>query len=56
MTKTKAVELTKEDCINIAKWHTGAELMVKAKIRTPFSSSEHDTVVKISDALNALRY
>lgn len=59
MGKTEIVELTEEDCLNILKWWTGTSMMVEAKMRTPFSDSEHETISKISLAegkLRTLRY
>jgi hypothetical protein len=59
MSKTEIVQLTEEDCLNISKWHTSVSLEIKAKIRMPFSNSEHETIVKISKAegkLRTLRY
>ncbi len=39
--------LTQEDCANIIKWWTATSIIVEAKVRTPFSESEHDTIAKI---------
>jgi hypothetical protein len=45
--KTKLIELTDEDLLNVAKWLTAASIMVEAKIRTPFSDSELKTAEKL---------
>jgi hypothetical protein len=55
MSKTETVQLTEEDCLNILKWWTGASMMVEAKMRTPFSDSEHETIAKISKVEGKLR-
>ena len=45
--KTKLIELTDEDLLNIAKWITATSIMVEAKVRTPFSDSELKTAEKL---------
>jgi len=37
------VELTREDIMNISKWMTATSMMIEARLRTPYSESEHDT-------------
>lgn len=45
--KTKTIELTDEDLMNVSKWLTAASMMVEAHIRTPFSASEIKTSEKL---------
>ena len=42
------IEITREDVTNISKWMTATSMMIEAKIRTPFSQSEHDTWKKFA--------
>ena len=46
--KVGTVELTEEDCLNISKWWVATSMAVEAKIRTPFSASERDTMAKVT--------
>ena len=42
------MSLTKEDFKNIDKWITAAGMMIEAKLRTPFTPSEHETFAKLN--------
>jgi len=44
----KTVTLTEEDQMNVRKWLTAASIMIEAKVRTPFSDSEHKTAEKLT--------
>jgi hypothetical protein len=44
--------LTKEDIMNIRKWITATTMMIEAKLRTPYSDSEFETI----DKLHRLEY
>ncbi len=37
------VEVTREDVLNISKWMTATTMMIEARMRTPYSESEHNT-------------
>jgi len=42
------VEVTREDVMNISKWMTATTMMIEARMRTPYSESEHNTWRKFS--------
>jgi len=46
-TKSKIIELTDEDLLNVAQWITATSIMIEAKVRTPFSESELKTAEKL---------
>lgn len=54
--KSETIELTEEDCLNIVKWWTATSMTVEAKLRTPFSDSEHDTIAKVMRTKEQLRH
>ena len=41
------VKLTREDLGNIDKWITAANIMIEAKLRTPWTDSERATFKKL---------
>lgn len=54
--KTEALELTENDCLNIVKWWTATSMTVEAKLRTPFSESEQETIAKVMRTKEQLKY
>jgi len=42
------MSLTKEDYRNIRKWMTATSMMIEAKLRAPWTSSEEATLAKLN--------
>lgn len=53
--KTEMIELTLEDCWNMVKWWTATSMTVEAKLRTPFSESERETIAKVMKTKEAFK-